>query len=152
MSLRIGIDLMIEYKKSSAILIFNDKGKLALQLRSKNDDSFPFHWDFAAGGGVNQGENPKESAARELKEELGVVRDLEFLSQEYFQYPAWKPGVTREVDLFIYKTKNNGPFKIDPIEIDKVDFFSFEKIRDMIRVGQKFHPEFILAWKKGLIR
>lgn len=144
--------LMIEYKKSSVILIFNDEGKLALQLRSKNDDSFPSHWDFAAGGGVDQGEDPKESAARELKEELGVVGDLEFLSQEHFQYPAWKQGVTREADLFIYKTKNSGPFKIDPIEIDKVEFFSFEKIRDMIKIGQKFHPEFLFAWNRGLRR
>lgn len=39
---------MIEYKKSSAVLIFNNDKKVALQLRAAKDDSFPSHWDFAA--------------------------------------------------------------------------------------------------------
>jgi 8-oxo-dGTP pyrophosphatase MutT (NUDIX family) len=61
---------MIKYKKSATILVFNDKGELALQLRSHNDDSFPSHWDFLAGGGVNKGEDKKVVAERELREEI----------------------------------------------------------------------------------
>lgn len=64
--------IMIEYKKSSAVSIFNDEGELLLQLRAANDDSFPSHWDFAAGGGVDEGEDEKRSAERETMEEVGV--------------------------------------------------------------------------------
>jgi len=63
---------MTEYKKSSGVLVFNNKGELALQLRAAKDDSFPSHWDFSAGGGINAGEDNKLSAQREVKEELGI--------------------------------------------------------------------------------
>lgn len=143
---------MIEYKKSSAILVFNDKGELALQLRAVDDDSFSSHWDFAAGGGIDGGENEKSAAERELKEELGVSAELEFVAKVHYTYPAWKPNTTRETDLFIYKTHHNGPFQLDLKEIEKIEFFNFGEIDKMFQDGEKFHPEFKLSWEKGFIK
>lgn len=142
---------MIEYKKSSAVLVFNDNGELALQMRAANDTSFPSHWDFSAGGGIDPGEDPEHCAKRELQEELGVEADVEFITEEHQAYPAWTPSVSREVDLFIYKAHHNGPFRPDPGEIEKVQFFTLEIIKSMIESGEKFHPEFILSWKKNVI-
>ena len=142
---------MTEYKKSSGVLVFNDKKELLLQLRAANDDSFPSHWDFSAGGGINAGEENKLSAEREVKEELGINAIVEFMSEEHFTYPAWKPNITRETDVVIFKTHHNGPFTPDPVEVDKVEFFSLEKIKSMIESGEKFHPEFVLSWNKGII-
>lgn len=142
---------MKEYKKSSAVLVFNDDGELALQLRAANDDSFPSHWDFSAGGGIDPGEDNKNSAQRELREELGVDASVEFISQERYNYPAWNPSVLREVDLSIYKAHHNGPFQIDSAEVEKVQFFKLETIREMMKSGVKFHPEFALSWNKGII-
>lgn len=142
---------VIEYKKSAAVMIFNDRGQLALQLRAAHDKSFPSHWDFSAGGGIDPGESGQQSAERELKEELGVRAPLEFVAQEHYSYPAWNPSNTREVDLSIYKTKHNGPFKIDTKEIEKAEFFSLKKIGEMIASDVKFHPEFVLSWDRGII-
>lgn len=142
---------MIEHKKSAAVLIFNNKSQLALQLRAAHDKSFPSHWDFSAGGGIDPGESNKQAAERELREELGVSAPLEFVAQEHYSYPAWNFPNTREVDLSIYKAHHNGPFKIDPNEIKKAGFFSLEKIGEMIESGVKFHPEFVLSWNKGII-
>ncbi len=142
---------MTEYKKSSAVMVFNDKGELALQLRSAKDDSFPSHWDFSAGGGIDSGEDEKLAAEREIKEELGFNASVEFIVKEHFTYPAWVPSITREVDLLIYKTHHNGPFNPDPIEVDKVQFFKLDTIKEMIQSGQKFHPEFIYSWNKGIV-
>ncbi len=142
---------MVEYKKSSAVLVFNDKGELALQLRAANDSSFPSHWDFSAGGGIDEGEDNKYSAERELKEELGIDAEVEFIIEEHYTYPAWNPSVKREVDLFIYKTFHNGPFNPDLKEIEKVEFFALDTIKKMIKSSQKFHPEFVLSWNKGII-
>lgn len=144
-------EFMTEYKKSSAVLVFNDEGELALQLRAANDDPFPFHWDFSAGGGIDPGEDGKISAERELHEELGIDADVEFVAQEHYTYPAWKPGVTREVDLFIYKARHNGPFRPNPAEVEKVQFFKPEIVKEMIESGIKFHPEFLLSREKGII-
>ena len=142
---------MVEYKKSSTVLVFNDNGELALQLRASNDGSFPTHWDFSAGGGIDPGEDSKLSAERELREELGIDANVEFITEEHYIYPAWNPSVTREVDLFIYKCRHNGPFKPDQAEVEKVEFFKFETIKKMIESGVKFHPELTLSWNKGII-
>lgn len=142
---------MIEYKKSSAVLVVNNDGEVALQLRASNDDSFPLHWDFSAGGGIDEGEEEEVAAKRELQEELGIKADVEFIAKEHFTYPAWKPGVAREVDLWRYKTHHNGPFKPDMEEIERVEFFSLDKIEEMIKSGAKFHPEFLMSWEKGLM-
>ncbi len=143
---------MIEYKKSSVILVFNNAGKIALQLRSSVDDLFPSYWDFSAGGGVDDGENEEVSAKRELKEEIGVVADIEFVAKKHYKYPAWKPGVTRETDLFIYKAFHEGPFNPDLTEVEKVQFFELDTIQEMIDAGEKLHPELVLSWKDGVIR
>jgi isopentenyldiphosphate isomerase len=146
-----GFKEMIEHKKASAIMIFNDKGELALQLRAAEDKSFPAHWDFSAGGGIDADENEKLSAGRELQEELGVTANILFITEERLTYPAWTPSVTREVDLWIYRTNHNGPFHPDLAEVEKVEFFSLETIQRMIDEGQKFHPEFVLMWDKGIV-
>jgi len=133
-------------------MVFNDKGELALQLRAPNDDSFPSHWDFTAGGGIDDGENEKDAAERELKEELGVSAKLEFVTKTHYTYSAWKPDTIREIDIFIYKVYHNGPFQPDLKEIEKVEFFSLGQIIKMLQSGEKFHPEFKLSWERGFIK
>ena len=142
---------MTEHKKSSAVVIFNDRGELALQLRAVHDDSFPSHWDFAAGGGIDEGEEEKQSAEREVHEELGVEVDAQFITRKHYTYQAWKPGVTRETDLWIYKVQHNGPFAPDLGEVEKIQFFGPEEIKKMMESGTKFHPEFVLAWNEGIV-
>ncbi len=143
---------MIDKKNSSIVLVFNDKQELLLQLRSKHDSSFPLHWDFSVGGAMEPQENHKDAAERELKEELGIISSLEFVTTRHFKYQAWDPNVTREGDSFIYKTTSNGPFMPDPKEIDEVKFASLSRIQEMIDLRIKFHPEFLLAWNEGLIQ
>lgn len=141
----------IEYINSVNILVFNDQNELVLQMRAKDDKSFPSHWDFSAGGHVEQDEENQKAAERETFEEIGITGQLVPVTKEHFQYPAWTPSVLREVDLSIYKMVNNGPFKIDSKELEKVEFFSLPTIQKMIDQGIKFHPEFLLAWKKGIV-
>lgn len=142
---------MTEYKKSGVVMVFNDKGELLLQMRSPNDTSFPSHWDFSAGGGIDPGEDGKQTASRELMEELGIKANIEFVAEEHYEYQAWNSTHRRIVVSWIYKTQYNGSFKIDENEIEKVEFFSLEKIDEMIKSGVKFHPEFTASWKKGTI-
>ena len=91
------------------------------------------------------------SAKRELLEELGIETDVEFVVQEHYIYPAWNPSNTREVDLFIFRAQNNGPFDPDLKEVERVEFFKLNTIKEMIESGQKFHPELVLSWRKGII-
>ena len=142
---------MLEKKKCAVVLVWNDAGELALQLRAASDDKFPGYLDISASGGIDPGEDSQTAAERELWEEIGVKAKVEFLTEEICTYPAWDPTITRETDLFIYKAQSNGPFKIDPIEVEGVEFFSLDKIQEMIKSGIKFHPEFVIIWDKGII-
>ena len=142
---------MIEYKESTGVLVFNDNNELALQLRASGDDTYPSYWDFSSGGGIDKGEDAKDSAIRELQEELGITAEVKYVSTEHLTYPAWKPSTTRKEDIHIYKANHNGPFEHDPHEVDKVEFFSLDKIQNMIDLGEKVHPGFILVWEWGVI-
>ena len=141
----------IEHHTCVDILVFNDRRELALQMRAANDKSFPGHWDFSAGGHVDLNEENQKAAKREIFEELGVSGQVIFISKEHFQYPSWDPSILREVNASIYKMFHNGPFKVDPKEVEKVVFLSLPAIQEMIDSGSKFHPEFLLAWEKGII-
>ena len=132
-------------------MVFNSKGELALQLRAVNNERFPSYWDFSASGGIDEEEDDKSCAERELMEELGISADLKFISREIYTHPAWNPSITIEADISFFKALHDGPFNPDPNEVQKVEFFKLETIKEMIESGQKFHPEFITAWNKGLI-
>jgi len=54
------------------ILLFNRKGELFLQKRSRHKDRHPCVWDSSAAGHVDAGEDYDAAAARELQEALIV--------------------------------------------------------------------------------
>lgn len=56
--------------------IFNDEGKFLTLLRAPSAPTRPLTWDLP-GGMYEQGEDPEESARREIMEETGIeVSDL----------------------------------------------------------------------------
>lgn len=58
-------------------------GQVLLQKRAMNKDSFPGCYDTSSAGHITAGQEPEESARRELEEELGIVAqegDLKFVS------------------------------------------------------------------------
>ena len=59
--------------RSSHIVVFNTRGQVFVQLRSRLKDSNPRLWDTSAAGHVDSGENYLDCAVRELLEELGII-------------------------------------------------------------------------------
>jgi isopentenyl-diphosphate delta-isomerase len=67
--------------RAAHIWIYNSKGEILLQLRSK-DSWFPDVWDISASGHIGAGESAIIGALRELSEEVGIFaepEDLEFI-------------------------------------------------------------------------
>lgn len=59
------------------LLILGKDGRLLLQKRSDQKESFPGYWDFGIGGSAVSGENARQCAQRELQEELGIHMDFQ---------------------------------------------------------------------------
>jgi len=125
------------------IMIFNGKGELALQLRSKNVHFCPRHWSTAVGGHVRSGETSEEAALRECEEELGVKVEIEFLSKDLYRVE----GVPEKF-LITFTAKYEGPFNINPSAVERADFFSLSSVQEMIDKGEKFHPELLFILRK----
>lgn len=80
-----------------------DTMQILLQKRSANKDSFPGRFDTSSAGHIHAGDEPKESALRELGEELGIMAEpseLAFAGTFVIQYE---------------KVFNNRPFKDNEI-------------------------------------
>ncbi len=136
------------YKKSLRhrtvhILIFNDKNEMALQLRSAGVSFCPNHWSTAVGGHVQSGESYEEAAMRECYEELGIKCKFEKFSKDYYEAKG-----TPNKFLVTFKTIFNGPFNPDSDVVEKINFFTMEKIKKMAEDDEKLHPELLFLLKK----
>lgn len=104
------------------ILVFNTKGELFLQKRSRYKDANPGRWDSSAAGHVEAGCGYDETAARELQEELGVTAPLEHIGS----HPAGRETGWEFVQ--VYRAEHNGPFTWPRAEIESGLFFPIDLI------------------------
>lgn len=114
--------------RASYILVFNRQGQLFIQKRTATKDIYPGYWDLAAGGVVQAGESYLESAARELREELGVAGvKLKRLFDQYFE------DEHNKVWGRIFTCVHNGPFTLQAEEIDYGRFIPLSEIEALHR-------------------
>ena len=99
------------------IFVFNKRGDLFLQKRSRWKDAHPSRWDSSAAGHLNAGQTYDETAARELKEELGVEAPLKVIGEKTAGH-----GTGYEFVL-VYQAEHSGPFVWPRAEIESGAFF-----------------------------
>jgi isopentenyldiphosphate isomerase len=109
--------------RSTAVLIFNQRGELFVHLRTPTKDVFPSHWDVAIGGVVAAGESFDEGARREIREELGVDIPTEQL------FPFRYEDAATIVEAMVFRANHDGPFQLQAEEIVRGEFLSLEEIR-----------------------
>lgn len=119
------------------VLVYNEKGEMALQLRSKNVDFLPGAWSTAAGGHVLSGENYLQAARRELLEELEIKgRLIEIGKFNYFSPTAKTHKFVR-----FYKLIHKDQVKVENEDVDRVEYFSKSQLCRMLEEEAKLHPE-----------
>ncbi|MBN2458959.1 NUDIX domain-containing protein [Candidatus Woesearchaeota archaeon] len=125
------------------IFIYNRKGELLLQKRSRNMFRYPLHWTSSVSGSVNQGEEPADAALRELKEELGIEakkEDVKLLFKKYVEHDI------KHV-VYAYRMVVDEVKDISNQEVVEVRFFPIAKVREMIRSKDNISPFFTTLFK-----
>jgi isopentenyl-diphosphate delta-isomerase type 1 len=117
--------------RAIAIVIYNDKGEIALQKRSVNKDLNPGMYTNAVGGHVEKGQTYEEAAQREMKEELGIDVPIKFVKK----FISRNDQETHMVSLF--EATYNGPFHLAKDEVDMIEFVKPEDIKN---IAEKLTP------------
>lgn len=119
--------------------------EVVLQQRSPNKDTFPNRWDISAAGHIENGADSRETAARELAEELGMDASTltESSSEEQqqsssglvfaFTCPAeqepWGGCNAYEDVYFLHRDKESCQFSIGEAEVTAVKWIELKILR-----------------------
>ena len=129
------------------VLVFNGRGEIFLQKRSMKKDRQPGVWDSSCSGHVDAGEDYDETAVRELDEEIGL--HLKAPPPRLFKIDACEE--TDAEFVWVYRCENEGPFQLDPEEIDKGGWFAPERVTQWIKERpEEFATAFVLIWGLSL--
>ena len=105
------------------IMLFNSKGELFVQKRTRSKDIYPGYYDVAAGGVVLAGESYDTSARRELEEELGI-RGAVLTPRFTFYYEE----DTNQVWGRVYTCIHDGELTLQAEEIESGFFAAPEEV------------------------
>ncbi len=131
--------------RAAHVFVFNSRGEIFLQKRSMNKDRQPGVWDSSCSGHVDSGETYDQAAVRELHEELGLKNKSQL--EKLFKIDAC--AATDAEFVWVYRCQDEGPFRLQPEEIETGDWFTPEKVsRWTTEKPGDFATAFVLIWKK----
>jgi isopentenyldiphosphate isomerase len=127
------------------VLAFNAAGQVFLQKRSMKKDRQPGLWDSSASGHVEAGEDYDTCAVRELYEEIGL--QMPNLPRRLFKLGACPE--TDQEHLWVYRCEAEGPFRLDPEEVERGRWFAREEVtRWMAQRPEDFASALLMIWKR----
>jgi isopentenyl-diphosphate delta-isomerase type 1 len=124
------------------VMVFNRDGELFLQKRSPQKEVQPGKWDNSVGGHVRAGEAWEDALRREMAEEIGICDAEPELMFEY----VWRGGSETQ-RVRTYRLVHDGPFDLQPEEIEDGRFWATGEIGRMIATPV-FSPNFVSDFRK----
>ena len=120
---------------------------MLLQKRAMNKDSFPGRFDTSSAGHIQAGDEPLESAIRELREELGVQAepdDLKYAGNFEIKYEkVFHDKLFRDNEIafvFVYENLVDvSQLSLQEEEVETVEWFDLEEnYQECLKYNQKF--------------
>jgi len=131
--------------RATHVLVFNARGEVFLQKRSMLKDRQPGVWDSSSSGHVDSGEDYDACAVRELREEIGLC--VAKPPERLFKFDAC--AETDQEFVWVYRCQAEGPFELDPEEIECDGWFAAEEVtRWMVERPQDFATAFMAIWQR----
>lgn len=129
------------------LFVFNKRGELLLQQRSRLKDRHPGVWDSSVSGHVDAGETYESAAIRELGEEMGI-HDAPIT--EIGRVPA--SALTGWEHIRLYRADHTGSLRYPAAEIEAVLWLAPAEVREWIAARpQDFAPGFLECWNTAVI-
>jgi isopentenyl-diphosphate delta-isomerase type 1 len=115
--------------RSVQIVVMNDQHQVLLQKRSLRKDKYPGYWTVSASGHVEYGSTYEQTAAKELKQEVGLVVPLTMRDQ----FIVHMPTETEMIAVFSGTASAASTFLVDPIEVDQVKWLKMTDLSSFSR-------------------
>lgn len=133
------------WHRAAHVWLYNSRGEILLQLRSKQKYVFPNMWDISAAGHISAGEEPLVSAQRELAEELGLKSPPENFQLFKIQKEQNADNNLKENEFcYIYLLKYDDSIKklkLQKEEVAAIKFIAIEKFAAELKSNpQKYVP------------
>ena len=112
------------------VFLFADDGKMLVQKRSADRAASPSMLDCSVSEHVKSGESYLDAATRGMKEEMGVAGiEIKPLVKFKMNY-----GINdNEISTLYEGVVDPATVEFDPIEIEEVEYYSFEEIQEMMK-------------------
>jgi isopentenyldiphosphate isomerase len=117
------------WHRNSHVYIINSQGELYITRRSHTKDTSPDLLTVTTAGHIRYQEDPKESAQRELMEELCLEVDIHFVKKYKVDY-----GFEREF-IYVYFGKTDNVPKIGNEEVGEIIPMPLETVVNGIKDG-----------------
>ncbi len=138
------------WHRAAHVWLYNGRGELLLQLRSKDKEILPDTWDVSAAGHVGAGETPLAAALRETAEELGLpleAAQLDFFKIGRADGPAGRL-INRE-HQYVYLCRFDGraeELTLQAEEVQAARFFTREELEWELDAEPEKHAPHRACW------
>ena len=134
------------WHRSVNVWLLDGANRLLIQKRAPQKDTFPNRWDASCAGHVDAGEDPGQTAIRELEEELGLIAkpgDLEYLfTVKNSQHVPERYTDNEHSLVYLWRVDStNLTFSLQAEEVSEVTWTSISSLElDLAENPEKYSP------------
>lgn len=123
--------------RAFTVLLFNNKGEVLIQKRSKSKMLWPFYWETSCSSHPRENETYQESGQRRLKEELGIDTALKIVDKFIYHSFYKDVGAEHEFCATLVGKHNEERINFNTNEITDIKWIKIDELEKDINENSK---------------
>lgn len=119
------------YKRLAIILLIDGNGNVLLQKRSESKKVYPGAWTASASGHVDEEEEYEAAGKREMKEEIGIATDLNFVGKFLLEELIGDKDARMFNAVFVGIISPDTEITVDENEVSETKWFKIDELQDI---------------------